>query len=232
MPARIRFLALVLRRSWNIRPGDPASVQALTHARLKSFTGRPSSWKNRAVTICPVSCSISCFRASCASRIARSCGIIGNIRPLPDFVWPGSSRSQPSSKSTCRHSRLNSSPRRQPVICATRRSGRRYGFSAAATAASSPSSKNPSRTLFSCSISNFGTSLAMFARSARLNARLNAASSRFTDAAAAPSASLSAAYRSMASSRISTTRPPLDTGPGVIRDSMWLSGTRLIGERS
>jgi DNA methylase len=70
----------------------------------------------------------------------------GNVRASSFLVVPGSSRTVPATKSTCRHCSPMTSLLRQPVKYANWTTGRRYSGSSLRTACSWSGSKNPVRT--------------------------------------------------------------------------------------
>jgi len=68
------------------------------NATRKLLIGRPERWKTRGQTACVCRGRFS-VSTRCCSSISRSSRVMGNVRPSPFFVVPGSSRTSPASKS-------------------------------------------------------------------------------------------------------------------------------------
>jgi len=88
------------------------------NATRKLLIGRPERWKTRGQTILSCRWTFSVI-VRCCSSTSRSSRVIGNVRPSPFFVLPGSSLTSPPAKSTWRHSSARTSLSiRQPVMYA------------------------------------------------------------------------------------------------------------------
>lgn len=99
IPARTMLRIAVRRKSWGIRPGHPAFLQAFSQAPRKSRMGSPRRWNTQGM-IRPSCRWKASVRARCASRSARSSGVKGKALGSSFFVVPGSSRTTPASTST------------------------------------------------------------------------------------------------------------------------------------
>ena len=113
--------------------------------------------------------------ARCASIASRSCSNrwpYGNVRPSSFFVWPGSSRTIPAVRSTCRHCNTKTSlGTRQPVRYANVTTDRRAAGRAVRTASDSSRSKNQVRPLCSRSIGICGRWRTLCASAATAHSR-------------------------------------------------------------